>query len=828
MSLRSFLALLLLSLAPLTGAALAADGADEDIDTSQKTEQLSQRFVAWLTEVDPLMSAAERRVFLKLSRNHQRDAFIRKFWRMRDPFPETARNEFRERWDERMFIAQTEYGGMDDDRARILLVHGPPDSSLEVRCTKTRIPVVVWGYRSSEQLDFGFMLVFLRRAGLGPARLWRPGGGRLDYVVANARACVNGSRLNAVMRAIRGTPNYAYVLNRVVAKPKPRSEEWVATFAGFTTDLPALAQTFSAKVEHRFLGRYQSRTVVQGTIEVPIGSAGVGEFAGYRSLDFLLTGEIVLGEQLFESFRYKFGFPAGDTDLAVLPMAFQRYLRPGEYTLILKLEDLNSKAFFRHEEDLSVPQLEHMATIASRQDSESMALFREATEAVGGDQVAIRIVPPLGDLQSGQIRFDTLASGSEIAKVTFVLDDKPILTKNRPPFNVEIDLGPFPRLRKLRVEAQDENGILLAEDEILLNAGEHRFGVRLVEPRRGRTYKESLQARALIELPPNETLERVEFYLNEQLVATLYQSPFVQPIRLPGNTEISYVRVLAHLVGGATSEDLVFINSDDYLEEIEVQFVELYAGVLDRQGRMIEDLRRRDFTVFEDGVRQEILRFEKVQDLAIHAVILIDNSASMVGALDPARRAALQFFQLALKPRDRAAVITFNRFPDLAVKFTSDHTELGAALQGLTAEGQTALWDSVMFSLYYFSGIKGQRAILLLSDGKDEVSRFKFDQTLEYARRAGVTIYSIGLKVNEGGSRKKLIQLANETGGRSYFIDNISSLASVYGLIERDLRSQYLIAYQSQNTSQDNIFRTVELKVNRAKATVRTLSGYYP
>ena len=133
-----------------------------------------------------------------------------------------------------------------------------------------------------------------------------------------------------------------------------------------------------------------------------------------------------------------------------------------------------------------------------------------------------------------------------------------------------------------------------------------------------------------------------------------------------------------------------------------------------------------------------------------------------------------------------------------------------------------------MFSLYYFSGIKGQRAILLLSDGKDEVSRFEFDETLEYARRAGVTIYSIGLKVHEGKARRKLIRLANETGGRSYFIDKISSLADVYGLIERDLRSQYLIAYQSQNTAQDNIFRSVELKVNRTKATVRTLSGYYP
>jgi Ca-activated chloride channel family protein len=261
---------------------------------------------------------------------------------------------------------------------------------------------------------------------------------------------------------------------------------------------------------------------------------------------------------------------------------------------------------------------------------------------------------------------------------------------------------------------------------------------------------------------------------------------------------------------------------------MDIQFVELYAAAHDGDGRLIEGLEKTDFTVLEDGVQQQVVRFDRVENLPFHAAILLDNSASMGGALEQARFAALRFFQQAITPRDRAAVITFNRFPHLAVKFTNDPTLLGGGLQGLTAEGQTALFDSLMFTLYYFSGITGQRAILLLSDGKDEVSRFGFEDTLQYARRAGVTIYSIGLAIDDGAAKGKLVQLANETGGRSYFITDESDIAAVYDLVQQDMRSQYLLAYQSSNTARTDDFRQVEVKVSRPHSTVRTLAGYYP
>jgi len=701
---------------------------------------------------------------------------------------------------------------------------------MDVRCTTTRTPVSVWLYESSDVVQFRFLIVFVRPMGEGRAAIWRPGMGPLENVIATSRSCINGGRLDGLVDDLLALGSqYQIMLDRVLAKPKPRSEEWLATFKAFTADVPAGTPVLDGEVAIEHLGRVQSRTVMQTLIRVPRSQATVEEFAGFRSYNFELTGEVVLAGDLFETFRYKFGFPEDAAGGEAIPMAFQRYLRPGEYLLILKLQDLASKAVYRYEQPVTVPVMEELAQVPNDLDSESMRLFQEATEAIGGETTALRLVAPPGDLHSGFVRFDTLLSGDEIQRVVFYLDQKTTVTKNRPPFNVEIDLGPYPRLHRLRAEAIDGAGNVVADDEIIVNAGEHRFAVRLLEPRDGRSYDQSLVAKAEVDVPKDRSLERVEFYLDERRVATLFQEPFAQPIRLQSAGAVSYVRAVAFLADGSTTEDVVFVNSPDLLERMEVQFVELYAAALDQEGRQIEGLDSNSFTVLEDGVEQQIVRFDRVENLPFHAVILLDNSASMGGAaLDQARFAALRFFQQALTPRDRAAVITFNRFPNLAVKFTNDHTLLGGGLQGLSAEGQTALYDSLMFALYYFSGIKGQRAVLLLSDGKDEVSRFDFEETLEYARRAGVTIYSIGLAIDDAQAKRKLIELANETGGRSYFIADDEDIAAVYALVQQDMRSQYLLAYQSSNTTSGDGFRQVEVKVARPRATVRTLAGYYP
>lgn len=826
-----------LLLAALVAAAPAA--ADYDKDTLARFEPLPEQYVGWLIEVEPIIGDDELEAFLALEKDYQRDAFIDRFWRIRDPYPDTARNEFRENYRQRLSEARMRYGNLEEDRARILLLNGFPDASITIRCSGLNNSEI-WYYVSSDQIRREFYLIFYQRGGLGRFVLWRgrfDGVDRLmDTISASGRGealsmrdiqlqCRDGEVLvNAIGYALADPVGFEQLLDRIEKNSVAAGGEWIATFNTYSTDLPPDAEPLPAELRLAFPARRQSRTVVQADIVVPRQAAGLAELADYRSYNFLVTGEVLSEGELFDNFRYKFDFPAAEVAGEQIPLIFERFLRPGDYRLILKVEDINGGRFFRTTEDLTVPAVDRAAPPPPA-DPETARLLAEANAAIASGETTLALIEPRGDLLTGYHRIDTLVTG-DVDRVDFSVDGNVVLSKRRPPFSVDLDLGDLPRTRELTAVAFDSAGDEVARDQALINASQHRFSVRLVEPRRGRKYSSSLRAVAAVETPDEVEPERVEFFLNETRVATLYQEPWEQPIVLPGDQQIAYVRAVAYLADGNSTEDLVFVNAPDYLEEIDVQFVELYTTVLDRQGRPIEDLSESDFRVTEDGVAQQIVRFERVRDLPIHAAILVDISASMEESLTDARDAALSFFEQAVQPKDRASLITFNDRPTLSVRFTNDVTELAGGLAGLKAERGTALYDSVIFSLYYFNGVRGQRALLVLSDGKDETSRFSFEETLEYARRAGVTIYSIALR--DDAAHKKLSKIAEATGGRSFLVESATELAPLYQRIQEELRSQYLVAYQSTNATDSRDFRRVDLRVDRPGAEVKTLQGYYP
>lgn len=795
----------------------------------------------WLAEVEVLISPDELKAFLEITEDYQRDAFIERFWAARDPYSDTSRNELRERWKARVEQARR-FGALTEDRAKFYLLNGPPDSILHPRCSGVLWPMEIWFYNGSEKIREKFFVYFVQSYGLGAFRRWDPsegmssllqfpGGGDYNALNAISQGCTNGDDVaGALSWGVRqGAMAYTMLMNKLEAPPERPGGEWVGTFAAYSTELPEGTATFPATLELRYPARRQNRTVLQGLLGVAVADAGRAEIADNRTYNFLLTGEVLRGRKLFESFRYKFDFAVADVAGATIPMVFERYLRPGSYSLVVKVEDLNSKKFFRQRMEIEVPGVEGPEQPPPA-DAETARLLAEANAAIRTGENTLRIIRPPGDLQTGLIRFDTLATGAVPARVVFTLNGKTILSKKAPPWSVELDLGTLPRTHLLRVSSFDGAGEELATDEIQVNAGAHRFAVRMIEPRRGRMYSQSLRAEAEVELPEGQTLERVEFFLNETRVATLYQPPFTQPIVLPPGNPVAYVRAVAYLPDGNSTERIVFINSPDYLEEVEIQFVEAFATVVDRNGRPVSDLAKPDFRVYEDGQEQQVMRFEQVQNLPVHAAILLDTSSSMENDLAAAQNAALRFFEQAITPKDRAAVITFNDRPTLAVKLTNELPTLAAGLAGLKAERGTALWDSVVFSLFYFNGIKGQRALLVLSDGKDEVSKFTFDETLDYARRAGVAIYAVGLSFerSDRDARKQLTRLAEETGARSFFVDSVAELDGVYASIQQELRSRYLLAYQSSNTSGNEKFRSVEIKVARPGLEVKSMRGYFP
>ncbi|MGH9362127.1 MAG: VWA domain-containing protein, partial [Thermoanaerobaculia bacterium] len=312
-----------------------------------------------------------------------------------------------------------------------------------------------------------------------------------------------------------------------------------------------------------------------------------------------------------------------------------------------------------------------------------------------------------------------------------------------------------------------------------------------------------------------------------------YQGPYAQPLALARAGAVAYVRAVAYLADGSAAEDLVMLNAPaaDVGDAIDVRLVELYTTVTDRAGHPVEGLAPDRFRVVEDGVRQSLRRVERVADTPIKAAVLIDNSGSMRRSMPAVRAAALQFLRQTLRPQDEAAVITFNRAPRVAVGLTSDLTTLAEGLTGLVAEDRTALYDSLVYALHYLAGAKGQRTVLLLSDGLDKGSRFGFAQALESARRAGIAIYAVGLDLapsEAAGARETLTRLAVETGGRSFFIAGTEALPGVYREIERELRAQYRLSYQSSNSSVEDRFRLVQVEVAAPGVEARTISGYYP
>ena len=836
----------------------------------------------WAEEVALLLTDDEIQSFLCLSQDYQRDAFITEFWKARDPYPETARNEFREHWGERLSMVHQLFDGTDDERARYYLLNGPPDIHVDICPQRSATKIEAWFYGFQDMSEVigalysrrlrphQYAVIFYRRLGVGAWRAWlpsenfgiqlQPGGQRTSLPGAgigglgreDLGAGCKEEELGYALGIIKILNDWGGMLGffyeRMIGEKlepiEAPSNEWLRTFESYSTDLPSGAPQLEASLDVTFPGRKESRTVVQTLVQVEAASATLADLAGARSYGFELIGEILRADadtgddRLFESFRYRFEFPVEETDgaggdggLPAMPLVAQRYLRPGDFKLILRVDDLNGDAVWRHAQPLEVPRVEEAAGWT---EADLEPIFAEANRSLASGEPSIRIISPGGDLVSGYLRFDTAVTGP-VQKVRFILDDKDLFTTKRAPYSVDVRLGELPRSQMLRAIAYDAAANQIASDSYLINGSPHRFDVRIIEPIPGNRYNDSIRLRAQVTVPEGRGLEELQVFRNDDQVATLYEEPFTVPIELPDGPALTIVRIVGKLAGAegpaAFVEDTAIINGPATLEELQVDFVELYTTVDDRERRPLLDLGEDAFEVLEDGVAQEIVRFERVDDTPLIGTILLDVSASMEERLQQSVQAAADFFQQVITERDELSIVTFNDRPHLAAPFTRDRIEFAKGLMGLRAERGTALYDSLIFTLYHLNGLPGQRAVLLLSDGVDEHSRYDLDDALEYARRSEAAIYAIGLALPRKAKqnpRKVLEQLATETGGRAFFVERTNQLSAVYDQIALELRSKYFLAYQSSSTQPSDAFRRVEVVVDAKGAKARTIRGYYP
>lgn len=844
---RRFLATLAIpALVALAVSALAAPAA-----RAEEQAPASPGEDSFLTEVAALMNDAERAAYLALTRDYQRAAFQRAFWAVRDPYPQTARNELAERWHERWRLVHERYPDAHDERATIQLFNGEPNRVLPFRCVDVLKPGEAWIYGGTDRIPTSFVLIFVSTGVSDQVahRLWSPREGvipllawtlRADGTEPAARlaaevpgACARGEEL---LSAIGAASDWSEIARRYAIVPRP-NPEWVSSFQALSTDLPPSALPLPGEVEIHFGGRRQSRTVVDASVVVPTAElAAMGAETSPPAL--VLDGEVLRDDELFDHFRYRFEPPKEAlAGVARWPFSARRFLRPGSYRLVLRLQQLGRERYFRSELPLDVPAVSSRFAAGAQTPGASAAAATSATSASptppvtppAPEEPTLTLHAPLDRLVTGRARVEAEVRGASPGRVDFELDGKVVLSKRRAPFSVDLDLGRSPRMRRLRAAAFDDAGDEIAEDEVLINGGPHRFAVRLVEPRELPPGADRLEARAEVDVPEGEGIDRLELYVNDALQATLYQPPYAASLPIVP-AELTYVRAVAYLPSGAVAEDVRLLGATLAAEPVDVDFVELYTTVLDRRGHPVLDLGAEDFAVREDGEPQVVRRFERVDELPIHAAVMLDTSSSMLEELPQAEAAAHRFFREVLTPRDRAAVITFADAPRLAVRFTNDVEVLAGGLVDLHAEGETRLYDSLAFALHYFSGVRGKRALVVLTDGADSDSRFKLDEVLEYARRTGVAIYTIGMDVPREPPEAALAldRLARETGGRTFRIGRATELESVYKSIQTELRSQYLLGYQSSHSGQGDGFREVDVTLARPGLEARTIRGYYP
>ena len=272
-----------------------------------------------------------------------------------------------------------------------------------------------------------------------------------------------------------------------------------------------------------------------------------------------------------------------------------------------------------------------------------------------------------------------------------------------------------------------------------------------------------------------------------------------------------------------------------------VDLVSLNVTVTDGTMRYITDLQSEDFSVFEDGAKQDVTFFNRT-NLPIALAILLDTSASMENKLPTAQEAASGFVH-RLRQQDLAEIVAFDSRVVVLQPFSNALTELDQAIRRSSAGGSTSLYNAIYIALKDLKKIMAKnvedirrQAIVVLSDGEDTSSLLPFEEVLDLAKRSETAIYAIGLRsadpTNHGSRGFKeaefvLRQFAQETGGRSFLPSQVQDLAGIYGQISDELSSQYTVGYQSRNQKRDGAWRRVVVRVNRPSVTARTKQGYF-
>lgn len=285
--------------------------------------------------------------------------------------------------------------------------------------------------------------------------------------------------------------------------------------------------------------------------------------------------------------------------------------------------------------------------------------------------------------------------------------------------------------------------------------------------------------------------------------------------------------------------------------KVDVDIVNVLCSVRTKSGGLVANLNKDDFTITENGQKQDIKYFARETDLPLTIGLLVDVSLSQQRLIDTERQAAYQFFSSVLGKKDLAFVIAFGQDAELLQDYTNSRKLLQQSLDGLRASGPvgglhpgpvptasqprgTILFDTVYLATNeQLKGQVGRKVLVIITDGVDQGSRYKIDQAIKSSQLADTIIYGVYYvdPAAYGGwgapSDRDLHRMAEDTGGRVLRVDRKHTLQDIFREIQDEMRSQYAIGYTPANPNKDGTFRKIDIKLADKDLRAQARKGYF-
>jgi Ca-activated chloride channel homolog len=275
---------------------------------------------------------------------------------------------------------------------------------------------------------------------------------------------------------------------------------------------------------------------------------------------------------------------------------------------------------------------------------------------------------------------------------------------------------------------------------------------------------------------------------------------------------------------------------------VNVDLVVIHATVVDKNGYFVSGLKKESFSVFEDGVGQQITYFGQ-EDVPVSLGIVMDTSGSMRSKIEFVTKSALSFIR-ASNPEDEVFLVGFNDQIELLEDYTNDLESIADTLNNVVVTGGTALYDALFLAVQKAQdGVKPKKALVLISDGEDRDSYYKLEELDAKVQESDVQIYSIGFlnPIPDKGlfgkwsksvpekAKEALGRISEDTGAKAYFPAKIQEMGPIVAEIAHGLRNQYSIGYVSTNPARDGAYRRLKVSLDpatAAKAQLRYRRGY--